>query len=485
MTPFTSPDFRLIFTPRTRQIPGRILCGPQLFLIALLTLLLITGATTVAHAQIPSDPTAEQPAEPPVDPGSTIATAQDELIPDEAISQRLRAILDNIATLKVIDVSVQEGVVLLTGEVDSSEQVEQAEQLAKRTEGVVLVLNQLSVNRSVSRRLERSWHVLADEFRGLLSYSPLLLVALLLIAGSVVVARYLSSRTRLINRLSGNWFVRDLWRQAIHFLVIAAGVIAALSLLDATALLGSLVGALGIIGLAIGFATRDTVENYIASILLSLRQPFSRDDAVLINDVEGKVLRLTPRATVLMSFDGNHIRIPNATVFKATIVNYSRNPLRRFEFQVGVDTDLELTGPRSVALHTLAAVPGVLPSPAPVCLVQQLGDSSVIFTMQAWIDQRHTDFLKARSEAQRLVKEAFDEADIVMPEPIYNVNLRRGRKPGSVDRTSTDASAGQATTPVDTEQADTAADETVEEQMRAERAASSGEDLLSETAPQE
>ena len=86
------------------------------------------------------------------------------------------------------------------------------------------------------------------------------------------------------------------------------------------------------VGLAVGFALRDLVENYIASLMLSLRQPFAPNDQVLIEGFEGRVVRLTSRATILMTLDGNHVRIPNAVVFKGTIVNLSHNPERRLRF---------------------------------------------------------------------------------------------------------------------------------------------------------
>ncbi|MEZ5537828.1 MAG: mechanosensitive ion channel [Thiolinea sp.] len=73
------------------------------------------------------------------------------------------------------------------------------------------------------------------------------------------------------------------------------------------------------------------MENYIASILLSLRNPFQVNDFVSIDGHDGNVLRLTSRATILISPDGNHIRIPNATVFKAVITNFTRHPERRFQ----------------------------------------------------------------------------------------------------------------------------------------------------------
>jgi small-conductance mechanosensitive channel len=93
-----------------------------------------------------------------------------------------------------------------------------------------------------------------------------------------------------------------------------AGLVVALDILNATELLGAVLGAAGVAGLALGFAVRDTIENFIASILLSLRQPFGPRDFVDIDGVQGSVARLTSRATILVSPDGNQIRIPNAAV---------------------------------------------------------------------------------------------------------------------------------------------------------------------------
>lgn len=422
--------------------------------------------------------------EPAVQPGAIVAEG-DSVPSDEAIAERLNAIFSEISGLREVQVTVADGVVSLRGTVIAAEQRERAAQLAERVFGTVLVLNEITVNRSVKTRLKISLGALRDQLRDLAATLPLILLALVVIGLAVALSRLLGRADRIYERLSKNWFIRDLWRQLIQFVVIAGGVVMALSLLDATALLGSLVGAMGIVGLAIGFATRDTVENYIASILLSLRQPFAREDAVLINDIEGKVIRLTSRATILMSLDGNHIRIPNSVVYKATIVNYTRNPLRRFQFTVGVDTEIELTRPRELAVETLARVPGVLASPPPVCLVDKLGDSSVILLIQGWIDQRDSDFLKARSEAQRLVKEAFDDAGIVMPEPIYNVNLREPRAAATTpmqEAPRREQDAGQA---APESLADTTKDETVDVQIRAETTGEQKQNLLSETAPLE
>jgi small-conductance mechanosensitive channel len=256
-------------------------------------------------------------------------------------------------------------------------------------------------------------------------FLPLLVVAILVVSLFWWVARRIAASERIAQRLERNPFLRDLARQAIRVVVVGIGLLIALEILDASTLAGSLLGAAGVIGLAVGFALRDTVENYIASLLLSLRQPFARDDHVVIEGNEGRVIRLNARATILLTLDGNHLRIPNAKVYKAVILNYTRNPKRRFQFDIGVDTEQNLAAAQHLAATTLAQMEGVLDDPPPYCTVEALGESNVVLRIFGWVDQNHADFTKVRSEAIRLVKGAFDRAGIVMPEPIYNLRFDR------------------------------------------------------------
>ena len=418
------------------------------------------------------DGTAEQEPTPP----DAVIEADDDAGPDDAaIEARLEGIFANLPGLQDVGVTVTDGVILLEGVVSDLDARESAARLAERVRGSVAVVNDITRDRSIGRRLTATTDRLTTQLREIVGGAPVLLLALIVIAAALFVARLIGRIEWLYARFSANWFIRDLARQIVQLAVGVAGLVIALQLLDATALLGSLLGALGIVGLAIGFATRDTVENYIASILLSIRQPFGPHEHISIEGIEGKVLRLTSRATVLMSLDGNHVRIPNAKVYKATIVNYTRNPLRRFEFDVGVDTGLALADPQELALATIATLPGVAQSPEPLCLVHELGDSSVILKIQAWVDQRESDFMKVRSEAQRLVKEAFDDAGIVMPEPIYNVNLRRRRGPSPEGERAPTVRKPAMAIP---RAIDTAPDRSVDEQIRAERDTRRDQDLL-------
>jgi small-conductance mechanosensitive channel len=164
-------------------------------------------------------------------------------------------------------------------------------------------------------------------------------------------------------------------------------------------------------------------------VLLSVRQSFLPHDHVVIEGHEGRVVRLTSRATVMITMDGNHVRIPNADVFKGVILNFTRNPKRRFDFVLGVGTEQELGEVMAVGTRTLAELPGVLADPPVQAWIDVVGDSAVLVHFFAWIDQRGVEWAKVRGEAIRRVKEAFDAAGISLPEPIHQVRLddRRGR----------------------------------------------------------
>ena len=263
---------------------------------------------------------------------------------------------------------------------------------------------------------------------------------------------------------------------------VIAGLVVALDILGATALLSTILGAAGIVGLAIGFAVRDTVENFIASIMLSVRQPFRPNDAVEINGDEGKVIRLTSRATILLSYDGNHIRIPNATVFKSRIVNYSRNPERRFKYQIGVAYGTDYAMALQLAQDTLESLPFVLKSPAANVWISELGGSDVALQLTAWIDQRETSLAGARSEAIRATLAAFTAAAIQMPEPTYRI-VSETQGPARTDPTpEPQAPVAEEGTALDVH---ATAEEELEQIVEVERAETSENDLLREQGPEE
>lgn len=264
---------------------------------------------------------------------------------------------------------------------------------------------------------------LLSEAYGLIAALPLLVLALVAVWVCWMLGGWFSLRTLLDRVSQRNPFMRDLARTTVRWSVTLLGVLVALEILNATALVGAMLGTAGVLGVAIGFAFKDTLENYLAGILMSLRQPFSPHDHVVINGNEGVVVSMTSRATILMTLDGNHLRLPNALVFRSVTLNYTRNPSRRFEFDVGIGVGEDLVTAQHIGTAELSRLPGVMQTPPPRAYIAALGDSNVQVRFLGWVDQRSHDFLMVRSEAIRTVKLALEAADMDMPEPIYRVQL--------------------------------------------------------------
>ncbi|WP_138421583.1 mechanosensitive ion channel family protein [Maritimibacter alexandrii] len=340
---------------------------------------------------------------------------------DAAMATRIRDILHELDGYEDVTVTVKSGIVTLRGTTLDLAQSEALVGLIGRVEGVVAIENEVTISTDVRRRLMPMVERFQLRFWQGIAFLPLVGIALFAFGIVVWIGFFIARRKQPWDRIAPNAFIADILRAVIRIAAIIAAIVVALDILGATALLSTILGAAGIIGLAIGFAVRDTVENFIASVLLSVRQPFAPNDAVKIDGHEGKVIRLTSRATIILSFDGNHIRIPNATVFKSTVINYTRNPERRFDFDIGVGYGTDLAAAKLLAEETVKGLPFVLTTPSVSSWTTELGGSDVGMKVTGWIDQRETGLLAARSEAIRQVLIAFEEAGIEMPEPTYRL----------------------------------------------------------------
>lgn len=452
-------------------------------IILLAVLCLLLGPSTSVYGQ--TGATADGAAERLEDTPSRTISLDGGPADDRAIENRLREIFANLDGLDQVSIGVTAGVVKIGGNVGSKDVRDRALDLAGKVEGVVEVIDNTTSDRDLERRLAPTVKRVTGWARDLVGDLPIFLIALLTVGAFWIVSRLVGGLRGIYERLTPNAFIAELVRQIVQGAILLLGIVLALSVLDASGLVQTVLGAAGLLGLALSFALRDTVENYIASILLSLRQPFEPNDEVRIEGYEGRIIRLTSRATVLLTFDGNHVRIPNATVFKGVIVNYTRKPERRFDFTVGVDTGADLLAAQQLAIETLQRAVGVLDDPPPASRIEALGDSSVVLWVAGWVDQRQFDYRKVKSEAVRLIKEAFDEADIEMPEPIYRLRVEGAGTPVlSESATTPSAKPGGPRRTLDAT-IDIARNSELDEQIAEERADPAVPDLLDPQAPRE
>lgn len=267
------------------------------------------------------------------------ATNTDKSASDQDIHARITGIFNEIDGLGMVSINVNQGVVSLSGTVPNEAKAVQAVNLANRISDVVAVQDNINRTLSVQDNVTPVFNDFVETSKSWLNALPLFLVAILAFLMVAKFGSFLANRRTLWRSITPNPFVAELLSGTAKFVFIILGLILALSLIGAQNLISTLLGGAGVLGIAIGFAVKDTIENYIASLMLSIRQPFRAKDHVIINDKEGIVVRLTSRATVLMTLDGNHLRIPNSEVFKGVILNYTKNPERRFTFKIGVDAN--------------------------------------------------------------------------------------------------------------------------------------------------
>ena len=394
---------------------------------------------------------------------------------DAAIATRIREILGELDGYTDITVAVNEGVVTLRGTTTTATEAAALSPLATRVEGVVAVRNQVVETTDVSRRLDPAIDRFRERIDQFVAFLPLALIALAAFAVVVFIGFVIARLRQPWERLAPNSFIAEIYRQLVRITFVVLGIVIALDIVSATALLGTILGAAGIIGLALGFAVRDTVENFIASVMLSFRQPFRPNDTVEINGDIGKVIRLTSRATILLSFDGNHIRIPNAIVFKSRVINYTQNPERRFLFTMTVARDADLYATRNLMEETVQRLPFVLAEPAAQAWIEALHPAGVDMVVTGWVNQTETSIVRAKGEALRQVKLAVQSAGVVIPDATQSIEIKREQAPAV-------ARLGESTT---IETVSASEDAALERIVDAERDLETTEDLLRNDAMKE
>lgn len=401
-----------------------------------------------------------------------IVSAQPVGLPEASLSTPVHEVpgLEDVKTRRFGPVAIIEGTV--ARETDR----ELAQTIAASRPGVTAVVNRVTVSVSLGDRI-RTWREASiGRLTRVLSAAPLLALAALLVwlswwLGRLLARRY---RQRTPEGRPRNPFLVSLAAQGIQVGFGLVGLLAALQLMDAVALAGAVVGSAGVIGIALGFAFRDLAENYVASILLSLRQPFAPNDHVVIDGNEGVVVGLNSRATLLMTPDGNHLRLPNALVFKAVILNYTRNGLRRFDFLVSLAPEASPGIALSEGLSALTSIDGVLQEPAAFAQLQSADCDWLQVQYFAWCDQRHANFGGLRSEGIRRVRERLERHGVAFQRPALPVG--RARRSEATGNASTAAPPADRKADVGRQLA--AAVTEAREEM-------AGRDLLSSSAPKE
>lgn len=388
--------------------------------LLILFLLLIALSPHPTFAQDPTPDPDEQPEAP-------VQVDVQPVAQDEQIDRRLTRILEATEWFVDPQVMVEEGVVFLEGDTVSEEYRTWAGNLARNTQDVVAVVNRIEVLPRPAWDFTPALDEIRLLWRGAIRAVPLLVFGVVML----LLAWWL---TRLAARLLKRFFQKRLRSPLLVNLasyivstpIFLVGLYIVLQVSGLTRLALTVLGGTGIVGIALGFAFQDITENFLASVLLSLRHPFKSKDLIEVAGYTGIVQQMNTRSTVLMTIDGNHIQIPNATIFKNTIINYTANPNRRADFTVGIGYEDSILEAQELVAQVLKEHPAVLSEPEPLVLAEELGAATVNLRIYFWYDASLYAPVKIKSSLIRLTKRTLDEAGVSMPDEAREVIFPQG-----------------------------------------------------------
>ena len=257
------------------------------------------------------------------------------------------------------------------------------------------------------------------------------------IAGGVLVASVvlgiIVSRLikRALARRDAEGFMVDLTARAAGTAVFVAGFVYALARLGVR--IGPLLGALGILGIAVAFALKDTLENLISGIIFQVRGPFKKGDEIAVGGLgderQGRVVEVNSRSVVIDTPDGERLFVPSASLISEPIVNLTRFSRRRTTLVVEVAYGTDLRRVDQVLRPAVQAIDGVLDQPACDVRITTFAASGVEVAVRFWHTPRIAEMWRVRDEVAKTVSQALTDAGIAIPFPQTVVHFADGDGP--------------------------------------------------------
>jgi small-conductance mechanosensitive channel len=237
-------------------------------------------------------------------------------------------------------------------------------------------------------------------------------IAIILVVGFIII--------RIVSLLVGRITKRRLTaqtsmlvRKAINYTGAFFVLVAVLQQLGLK--LTALLGAAGVVGIAVGFASQTSMSNLISGIFLISEKPFAVGDVIKIGDTVGIVLSIDLLSVKARKFDNQFVRIPNQQIIGTQLINITRFPIRRMDINLGVAYKEDLRRVQDVLMEVARRNPFCLDEPEPLVVFTNFGDSAIEILYALWFEG--TDYLKLKNSIMIEIKEAFDREGIEIPFP--------------------------------------------------------------------
>ncbi len=252
----------------------------------------------------------------------------------------------------------------------------------------------------------------------------MLLAAFVLVIGIWLASRFKNIFHKLIHKFIQRQILANLFASVVQVFLIGVTVFIALSILGLDKAVTSILAGAGIIGLALAFAFQDIAANFISGIFITFRRPMNVGDIVKLNGYMGRVEEINLRDTVIRSFQGQMVVIPNKIVFQNPIENYSLLGKRRFDLTIGVSYGDDLEKVKRVTLEAVKGIKNLSDEDEVTIFYTEFGESAINFEIRMWVNSTEQSVYKqVGNDAILQIKKAYDENDIMIPFPIRTMDF--------------------------------------------------------------
>ena len=254
---------------------------------------------------------------------------------------------------------------------------------------------------------------------------PNLVVAIVVVLIFYLIAKLIRNVAhRVLEKVSRNQAVNNLILTIVYTGVVVIGFFIALEIMKWDGAVTSLLAGVGIVGLALGFAFQDIAANFIAGVIIAVSEPFRVGDILESGDNFGTVKDINLRTTIVTTFQGVDVIVPNKKLLDEVVINYTNTNDRRVDLSVGVSYGDDLQKVKDVTINAVKAVGSIDNSRDITLFYKEFGDSSINFVIRFWCrTARQLDFLQAQSDAIMAIKQAYDDNDIMIPFPIRTLDF--------------------------------------------------------------
>jgi small-conductance mechanosensitive channel len=275
-----------------------------------------------------------------------------------------------------------------------------------------------------------AWETLRAGAMGFMSALPMLGLALVVILAAWLAGRLAGNVvSRLVVRAVREADLGRAMGNLTRFGVVLLGVLIAAVVVFPSVKPADVLAFLGLGSVAVGFAFKDIFQNFMAGLLILFRRPFRLGDQIRSGELEGTVEDINLRATIIKTYDGERVIIPNSDVYSRPVLVRTAYGMRRSRFVVGIGYGDDIDQAKHAILAGLEDLPGVLEEPAPWLRTVELAPSSVNLEVFYWTKAQQHEVLRVSDAVATTIKYALDEAGIDMPFPVRRVLMEEAPRP--------------------------------------------------------